>query len=55
MGQGHLIRPAPFAVSGHLPRGRPVYTPTVDGFENFLRACVGLPPVTGVLILDLSS
>jgi hypothetical protein len=55
MGQGHLIRPAPSAVSGHPPRGRQVYTPTVDGFENFLRACVGLPPVAGVLTLDLSS
>ena len=48
MGQGHLIRPAPSAVSGHPPQGRQVYTPTVDGFENVLRACVGLPPVGGV-------
>ena len=55
MGQGHLIRPAPSAVCGHPPRGRQVYTPTVDGFENVLRACVGLPPVAGVLTLDLSS
>jgi hypothetical protein len=55
MWQGHLIRPAPSAVSVHPPRGRRVYTPTADGFENFFRTCVGLPPVAGVLTLDLSS
>jgi hypothetical protein len=55
MWQGHLIRPAPPAGSGHPPPSRRVYTPTADGFENFLRACVGLPPVAGVLTLDLSS
>ena len=55
MWQGHLIRPAPSAVSVHLPRGRRVYTPTADGYERFLRACVGLPPAAGATTLDLSS
>jgi hypothetical protein len=43
MWQGHLIRPA----SSHpFPHSQPpphrVYTPTPDGFERFLQACLGL-------------
>ena len=44
MWQGHLIRPVPsrpFARS--RPRPRRVYTPTPQGFERFLRECVGVP------------
>jgi len=55
MWQGHLIRPAPSVASSQPPRGRGVYTPTPEGFERFLRACVGLPPAAGALALDLSS
>jgi hypothetical protein len=43
MWQGHLIRQVPFKTSPrHLPRPHRVYSPTPDGFERFLRACVGL-------------
>jgi hypothetical protein len=55
MWQGHLIRPAPSASFVHPPRGPRVYTPTADGYERFLRACVGLPPAAGALTRDLSS
>ena len=55
MWHGHLIRPAPSAVSSHPPHWGRVYTPTPDGYERFLRACVGLPPAAGALTLDLSS
>jgi hypothetical protein len=55
MWQGHLIRPAPSETSVYPPRGRRVYSPTPDGFERFLRACVGLPPAAGAITLDLSS
>ena len=51
MGSGHLIRRAPFrTVPRHQPPSHWVWTPTPDGFEQFLRACVGfardegLPP-----------
>jgi hypothetical protein len=55
MWQGHLIRPTPSASSVHPSRGPRVYTPTADGYERFLRACVGLPPAAGALTRDLSS
>ena len=55
MWQGHLILPASSAAASQPRRGRRVYTPTPDGFEHFLRACVGLAPVAGALTLDLSS
>jgi hypothetical protein len=43
MWQGHLIRRALSKASPHYPPPpRWVYTPTPDGFERFLRACVGL-------------
>ena len=43
MWQGHLIRRAPSKTSPHDPLApRQVYTPTADGFERFLRTCVGL-------------
>ena len=43
MWHGHLIRPVPSQAS---PLDQPpplrMYTPTPDGFERFLRECVGL-------------
>jgi hypothetical protein len=55
MWQGHLIRPAPSPVSlRDQPRLHRLYTPTPDGYERFLRACVGLSPAAGAIILDLS-
>jgi len=43
MWQGHLIRQIPGNASPRRPPSpRPVYTPTPDGFERFLRAYVGL-------------
>ena len=29
--------------AGHRRQGQPIYTPTPDGFERFLRVSVGLP------------
>jgi hypothetical protein len=43
MRQGHLIRRALFqAFPCDQPPPRRVWTPTPDGFERFLRDCVGL-------------
>jgi hypothetical protein len=43
MWQGHLIRQAPSHASPlNQPLPRRVYTPTPDGFEHFLWACLGL-------------
>jgi Beta/Gamma crystallin len=54
MWHGHLIRPASSAASFHPPQLRRAYTPTPNGFESFLRACVGLAPAVGAMTLDLS-
>jgi hypothetical protein len=41
--QNPLIRQAPSAAFPlHQPPPNEVYTPTPDGFERFLRVCVGL-------------
>jgi hypothetical protein len=43
MRQGHLIPRVPFQTfPHHQPPLHGVWTPTPDGFERFLRACVGL-------------
>lgn len=55
MGQSYLIRPAPSEASPHPSQPRRVYTPMPDGFERFLRACVGLSPALGAIPRDRSS
>jgi hypothetical protein len=55
MWQGHLICPASSHPFPHdQPPPRRVYTSTPTGFERVLRACVGLSPAVGAIILDLS-